>query len=590
MLKMLAQLLGDDAPVLYRYVRMAVAYGVLGGLTILLLVPALSALLAGDVGHSVVWLVVLIVAMLVCWLWRRQVERAGVRVGVGVLQGGRQCIGDHVATLPVGWFTPENTAWLEHVVTQGMMQVAQLPAHVFTPVINGIVMPVVLTAGLLALDWRMGLMALLALPVLGGMMWWTARLGERADQVFNHQFAQASQRMVEFAQAQSVLRAFQGHGGSTRLLEEAVALQQDSTRRLIHQSTLSSVLNAWTVQAVFAVLLVAGVWQLQGGPAGGVDMAQAIAVTVALVLTCRFIDPLQELAGYGDILRGARGQLKAAQAILAVQPLPEPAYPQAPQDASVELQAVRFRYAPDQPDILHDVSLRVAPGSMVALVGASGSGKTTLMRLVARFFDVQAGSVRVGGVDVRDMSSAQLAGQIGPIFQEVYLFQGTIADSIRVGKPDASDAEVRQAAQDAGVADIIARLPQGLDTLVGEGGARLSGGERQRIAIARALIKDAPILLVDEATAALDTENQAAIAATLARLRGRRTLIVIAHQLSTVAMADHIVVLANGRVAEQGTPAQLQEQGGLYARFLAQRQAARGWRIASPGRGGHRAA
>ena len=229
---------------------------------------------------------------------------------------------------------------------------------------------------------------------------------------------------------------------------------------------------------------------------------------------------------------------------------------------------------------LRGASLRVEPGSMVALVGASGSGKTTLVRLIARFFDVTGGSVRIGGVDVREMSSAQLSGQISQIFQSTYLFQGSIADNIRIGKPDATDAEVLRAIEQAGVTEIIDRLPEGLDTQVGEGGARLSGGERQRISIARALIKDAPILLVDEATAALDTENQAAIADTLARLRGQRTLIVIAHQLSTVAMADQIIVLDEGQVAEQGTHEELSALQGRYAHFLGQRQTAKGWRIA----------
>ena len=216
---------------------------------------------------------------------------------------------------------------------------------------------------------------------------------------------------------------------------------------------------------------------------------------------------------------------------------------------------------------------------MTALIGASGSGKTTLVRMIARFFDPSQGCVLIGGVDVRQMTSSQLAAQISQIFQDSYLLQGSIADNIRLGKPAASDAELLDAVQQAGVSELIERLPQGLDTQVGEGGARLSGGERQRIGIARALIKDAPILLVDEATAALDADNQQLIAQTLARLRGRRTLVVIAHQLSTIAMADQIVVLDQGRVVEQGAPAALLASAGRYAHFLAQRRVAKGWRI-----------
>lgn len=579
MLKTFIQLLGDDAPVLRRYCAMAIAYGVLSGLTITALVLALGRLLAGDTGGAALWLLVLLAGLVACWGWRRQVEKAGVRVGVTVLQGARQRLGDHVARLPVGWFTPDNTAKLGHVITQGMMNVAQLPAHVLTPVICGAVTPLVLVAALFALHWQLGLMALLALPLLAGALRLTAHLGQRADDAYHRHFAQTSQRLVEFAQAQSVLRAFGGAAdGGTRFLQQAIDEQRHAGSRLIYLSALSSVLNAWTVQAIFAVLLAVAA-SLLGTVAAAADV---IAVIVALLLVVRFVDPLQEVASYGEVLRGARGPLDAARDIFAVQPLPEAPAPQAPRDASVELRGVAFRYAQDQPDVLTDINLQIAPGSMTALIGASGSGKTTLVRLIARFFDASEGSVLVGGVDVRDMSSQQLAGQISQIFQDSYLFQGSIGDNIRLGKPGASDAEVLDAARQAGVAEIIARLPQGLDTSVGEGGARLSGGERQRIAIARALIKDAPILLVDEATAALDAENQAAIADALARLRGKRTVIVIAHQLSTVAMADQIVVLDGGTIREQGAPATLRAQNGLYAHFLAQRQAAKGWRIAAP--------
>ncbi|APA70448.1 ABC transporter ATP-binding protein [Janthinobacterium sp. 1_2014MBL_MicDiv] len=588
MLKTFIQLLGDDAPVFRRYAWMALAYGLLSGLTVTALVLALGRLLAGDTGGAALWLLVLLAGLAACWAWRRQVERAGVRVGVTVLRGARQRLGDHVARLPVGWFTPENTARLGHVITQGMMNVAQLPAHVLTPLICGAVTPVVLIAALFVLHWQLGLIALLALPILAGTLRLTAHMGQRADDAYHQHFAQTSQRLIEFAQAQSVLRAFNGdgsgEGGGTRFLQQAIDEQRASGTRLIYLSSLSAVLNAWAVQAIFAALLVAAALWLNSLLGGAADAKDAIAVIVALLLVVRLVDPLQEVASYGEVLRGARGQLDAARAILAVQPLPEAAAPQAPRDGAVELRDVAFRYAQDQPDVLTGINLHIAPGSMTALIGASGSGKTTLVRLIARFFDVSQGALLVGGVDVRAMSSEQLAGQISQIFQDSYLFQGSIGDNIRIGKPDASDAQVLEAARQAGVAEIIARLPQGLATPVGEGGARLSGGERQRIAIARALVKDAPILLVDEATAALDAENQAAVAEALARLRGKRTVIVIAHQLSTVAMADQIVVLEGGTLREQGAPDVLREQNGLYAHFLAQRQAAKGWRIAAPAR------
>ncbi len=580
MLKTLMQLLGDDTPIFRRYVGMAVVYGVLCGLTITALVPALTHLLGGGVQRTVPWLLLLLAGLMVCWVLRRYVEQAGVRVGVAILQGARHRLGDHVAMLPIGWFTPQNTARLGHIVTQGMMTVAQLPAHVFTPVIAGAVTPVVLVAALFMLHWPLGLIALVALPLLAGVIALTARLSRRADEAFHRRFAESSQSVVEFAQAQSVLRAFNGEGGSTRWLEQVFEQQRQSGTRLIWLSAGSAVLNVWAVQVVFAILLVAAVLGMNNHLHGGMPTAETSAVIVSLLLVSRFIDSLLEVVGYGDVLRSARAQLDAIGELFDVKPLPEPAAPQAPHDASVELRDVYFRYAANEPDVLRGVSLRIAPGSMTAVIGASGSGKTTLARLIGRFFDTSQGSVLVGGVDVKQISSAQLAKQISQIFQDNYLFTGSICDNIRIGKPDATDAELMEALGLAGVAAIIDRLPQGLETPVGEAGARLSGGERQRIAIARALIKDAPILLVDEATAALDAENQAVIAKALARLRGRCTLVVIAHQLSTVAMADQIVVLENGRVVEQGAPAQLRQRQGRYAQFLAERQAATGWRIA----------
>ncbi len=582
MLNTFLRLLGNDARVLYRYLGLTLLYGLLNGLTIVAVIPVLTGLLGHDITAATRGLVPMLVGVALCWALRRVVEKAGVRFGMAVLQTGRHRLSEHVARLPVGWFDPDNTARLSHVSTQGMMALAQLPAHVLTPLITSIITPLAVVAGLLLLNLQMALIALVTLPLLLAVFTLTARMGQHSDVQFHASTARSSRRMVEFAQAQSVLRAFNGEDGGTRFLQQAIAGQQQSARQLIHVSAMSVVLNSWAVQVSFAALLAAAGWALNTS-GGSMTPASMAALVVALVLVSRFIDPLLEVASYSEILRGARGQLAVVDELFAVQPLPMP-IPQTaaePADNSVAFDDVSFGYSADQAPILQGIDLHIAAGSMTAVVGASGSGKTTLVRLIARFFDVGQGSVQIGGVDVRQLSSAWLAAQTSQIFQDAYLFQGSIAANIGVGWADASREQILQAAEQAGVLEIVARLPQGLDTQVGEGGARLSGGERQRIAIARALLKDAPILLIDEATSALDAENQAAIAQTLARLRGKRTLVVIAHQLSTVEMADQIVVLADGRIAEQGSHAQLSRQAGPYARFLAQRRAAKGWRLAA---------
>jgi len=580
MLNTFLRLLGNDADVLYRYLGLTLLYGLLNGLTIVAVIPVLTGLLGHDITAATRGLVPMLVGAGLCWALRRVVEKAGVRFGMAVLQTGRHRLSEHVARLPVGWFDPDNTARLSHVSTQGMMALAQLPAHVLTPLITSVITPLAVVAGLFWLNLQMALIASVTLPLLLAVFTLTARMGQRSDARFHASSARASRRMVEFAQAQSVLRAFNGEDGGARFVQQAIAGQQQSARRLIHVSAMSVVLNSWAVQASFAALLAAAGWALHSS-AGSTTPASMAALVVALVLASRFIDPLLEVASYSEVLRGARGQLAVVDELFAVQPLPMPQTAAEPADNSVAFDDVSFGYTADQAPILQGINLHIAAGSMTAVVGASGSGKTTLVRLIARFFDVGQGSVQIGGVDVRQLSSAWLAAQTSQIFQDAYLFQGSIAANIGVGRADASREQILQAAEQAGVLEIVARLPHGLDTQVGEGGARLSGGERQRIAIARALLKDAPILLIDEATSALDAENQAAIAQTLARLRGKRTLVVIAHQLSTVEMADQIVVLESGRIAERGSHAQLSRQAGPYARFLAQRRAAKGWRLAA---------
>ncbi|MEG0634556.1 MAG: ABC transporter ATP-binding protein, partial [Pseudomonas sp.] len=513
MLSTLLRLLGDSAPALRRYLLMTVLYGVFSGLTISVLVPIMLHLLSGDLRGGAFWLALLAAGMVLCWMWRRRVEQTGIALAVAVLQGGRQRLGAHVAQLPLGWFNADNTARLGHVITQGTMAVAQLPAHVLTPLISGSVTPLVLLLTLFALHGPLGLVALLALPALLVVLLFSARLGRSADQTFQHHFAEASQRMLEFAQAQSVLRAFNGAGGGTRLLEQSLERQQRSGMGLIVRASLSALLNSWAVQATFsALLVVAGLWFASHA---GAQPQEVLALIVALVVACRFIDPLQDVASHVEILRGAQGQLEEIERILAATPLAQPTVPQAPVDGAIELRGVTLRYDDGGPDVLYEVDLHIPAGSMTAIIGPSGSGKTSLMRLIARFFDASQGSVRIGGVDVRQIDRANLTATVSQVLQDTWLFQGSIADNIRIGKADASDAEVLQAARMAGLAHTLERLPGGVDTPVGEGGARLSGGERQRVTIARALIRQAPVLLVDEATAALDAENQAVIAQTL---------------------------------------------------------------------------
>jgi len=292
-----------------------------------------------------------------------------------------------------------------------------------------------------------------------------------------------------------------------------------------------------------------------------------------------FLQPFAAVAGAASSLRVSRAAVQRITSVLSTPPLPEPEQPQPVGESSLELAGVHFGYRSSP--VLHGVDLWIPPGSSTALVGVSGAGKTTVTKLVARFFDVHAGSVRIGGVDVRDISSAELERTVSLVFQDVYLFDGSIEDNIRIGAPGATAEQVRAAAYRARVDTIAARLPDGWSSRVGEGGRLLSGGERQRVAIARALVKDTPIVLLDEATSALDAENEAAVHAALAELGHGRTMLIIAHRLTTIANADQIAVLDGGRIVEHGRHAELLAAGGRYARLWAERERAVGWRLSN---------
>ena len=248
-----------------------------------------------------------------------------------------------------------------------------------------------------------------------------------------------------------------------------------------------------------------------------------------------------------------------------------------PESGDITFDHVSFGY--QEKEILHDISVTLRKGTLTALVGPSGSGKSTMLKLCARFYDPHKGSVRFNGMDMKELELESLMKHCSMVFQDVVLFDDTVMENIRLGKRGATDEEVRAAAEAANCGEFIRRLPQGYDTPIGENGAKLSGGERQRISIARALLKNAPIVLLDEATASLDVENETKVQGALSRLLAGKTVLVIAHRMRTVAGADHIVVLENGHVAEQGTPAELMERGGLYRRMVELQSESARWKL-----------
>ncbi|MFF2555474.1 ABC transporter ATP-binding protein [Nocardia sp. NPDC058058] len=558
------------------FLSWAIGYGVLQGLSVVFLLPIARALHSGDYGTAWRWLAGAAACAALCCLAHYRQAMAGFEVALTLLRTMHLRVGDHLVKLPLGWFGPDTVGRAAQIASKGTLSVSGAAAHLLTPVVTGVATPATIVLCLLVLDWRLGAVLLVCAPLIWLAARWSARLLADADEIAHHAAVRAGNRVLEYARCQPVLRAFGRTSRPYEPLDDAIEAQRSAGRATMWAAVVGAVATGVALQLTFTALIVAGTVLALRGDLGAIELIALLGVTA------RFVQPLSEVGELGGAVRMARAELGRMAAVLAESPLPEPdSATAAVTPGTVEFDHVRFGYTSETP-VLQDISFQLAPGTLTALVGPSGSGKTTVTRLIARFYDVDSGVVRVGGVDVRDQSTAELMGQLALVFQDVYLFDDTLEANIRVGREDATDEQLHAAARMAGVEEIVRRLPDGWNTRVGEAGSALSGGERQRVSIARALLKDAQVVLLDEATAALDPENETYVRAALGALRSRSTLLVIAHQLSTVTSADRIIVLdAQGHVAETGTHTELLARDGRYRDFWTERERAAGWRLAA---------
>jgi ATP-binding cassette subfamily B protein IrtB len=560
MIRMLLRVLGDEyAQPMRRTVALMTTTAVVEGLLYALLVPVLRALFGSTPSDAWPWLIAFAACVAVYAVLRYTSDLSGMRVGTTMLRGMYHRLGDHLARLPIGWYNAARVGEVSVMASRGLLAAMGVSAHLLGPFISACVTPLTIIVVVTAFNWQLGLAALVAAPLVVATQVWTARSTAANDAENTQRSNEASARVIEFLQAQPVLRA---GGRSTErfsLLDDALRDVERSSRRQTLSVLPGAVGITLTVQAVFTALLVAGTYLALNGDIGAAE------VLTILVLAARSADPLLSLSDISGKLRGARAELDRLDKVLRTEPLPEASEPVRPQRFDLEFDSVTFRHGDRV--VLDGVSLSVPQGQRLAVVGPSGAGKTSLLQVLARFYDVDGGAVRVGGVDVRDIDPEVLMAQTAIVFQDVYLFDGTIEENVRLGRPEAGEDEVRAAATAARLDEVVERLPGGWATNVGEGGALLSGGERQRVSIARALLKEASLVLLDEVTSALDPVNESAVHDGIERLMAGRTVVMVAHRMRTVQRADRVAFVDGGRIVEEGSHDELLRRGGRYADF-----------------------
>ena len=465
----------------------------------------------------------------------------------------------HIVTLPMGFMDSEGSGKIRKIVNESSAATETYLAHQLPDQTGAYATPVGLLVLLLVFDWRLGLLSLI--PVVTAFLIMGSMTGEKMQQKmkeYQNALEEMSSEAVEYVRGIPVVKTFGQSVFSFKRFQTSIKNYEKWTISYTKDLRMPMVLYTTIINAVFSVL-IATAFFFTASDAYLLNLLFYIIITPIITVT------LNKIMFASENQMIVSDALERIDGILDRQPLPETKDGRAMKDSSVTFENVSFRYENASKDALHQISLQIKDGEHVAFVGPSGGGKTTLASLAARFFDTTEGTVRIGGVDVRDIPSEKLMEKVSFVFQDSKLLKMSIYDNVRMGKKDATREEVLQALKDAQCEDIIAKMPNGIDTVIGSKGTYVSGGEAQRLSIARAMLKAAPILILDEATAFADPDNEAKVQAAFSRLSEGKTVIMIAHRLSSVVDADRICVLKDGEIREMGTHKDLVANGGIYA-------------------------
>ena len=488
-------------------------------------------------------------------------------------------VSEHLATLPLGFTETFGSGKLRKIIHESTGAAETFLAHQLPDKYNAMATPIGLLVLLLVFDWRLGLLSLV--PVALGFVIMSAMTGRRmADKMrqYGNALESMSNEAVEYVRGIPVVKTFGQSVFSFKKFKATIDEYEKWVIAYTKELRMPMMLYTAAINGVFAFLIVGGLLFTRNGVTSEflLNLLFYIIITPVISLTLTRIMYMSE----NELV--VADALARVDSVLDAEPVPENDHPRHPKDASVSLKDVHFSYD-GKTDVIKGVSLKIQPGQMVAFVGPSGGGKSTLANLICRFFDVQSGSVRVGEADVRDIPKEELMDTISFVFQNSRLLKGSILDNVRLGRAQATEAEVLAVLKAAQCMDIVEKFPAGIHTVIGTKGVYLSGGEQQRIAIARAMLKNVPILILDEATAFADPDNEAKVQAAFAQLAKGKTVLMIAHRLSTVANADCIYVVQDGQIVESGTKDELCAQNGLFARMWQEYQASVQWKVAKEG-------
>lgn len=512
---------------------------------------------------------IMAVYMLVMALAERAAYRANFRGAYEMSASGRLSLAEHLRKLSLGFLSRRDPGDLSSMLITDFMMAETGISHHLPQLMGAVVMPVLAFASLIWIDWRMAVSMFAALPLALLVLWASTKAQRKLSGRQIQAKINAGNRLEEYLQGIRVMKAYNLIGDRFVRLRDAFA---ELRRACIRQEALLGpfvLLSITLVRAGLTMMVLCGTYLLLGG------QLSILVFVLFLVVGSRVFDPLTSaLTNFTEF----RYFSIAGGRILSLMNEPEMKGERpSPTAGDIRFEHVSFAY--QDKEVLHDINITLPKNSLTALVGPSGSGKSTVMKLCARFYDPQKGCIFFNGVPMNEINPESLMSHISMVFQDVYLFQDTIRNNIRFGKTDATEEEIIAAAKKACCHDFIMRLPKGYDTLVGEGGCTLSGGEKQRVSIARAILKDAPIILLDEATASLDPENEVEVQKAIDSLIKGRTVIAIAHRLKTIKDADQIIVLDNGRIKEEGTHDDLVRNEGLYAHLWNIQESISGWKL-----------